>query len=49
MSEAQPTADASFNDRALRRAHQSERGRPGVLAWLAGLAVHCAVVLLLVV
>ena len=47
-----PAADfpaADFHGRALRRARRSERGRPGVLAWLAGLCVHFAVVLLLVV
>jgi hypothetical protein len=49
VSEAKSTADSSFHGRALRRARQSDRGRPGVLAWLAGLSVHCAVVLLLVV
>jgi hypothetical protein len=25
------------------------RARPGLLAWLAGLGIHCAIVLLLVV
>jgi hypothetical protein len=49
VSEAKPSADSAFHGRALRRARQSDRGRPGVLAWLAGLIVHCAVVLLLVV
>jgi hypothetical protein len=49
VSEAKPTADSAFHGRALRRARQSDRGRPGVLAWLAGLCVHGAVVLLLVV
>ncbi len=49
VSEAKPSADCAFHGRALRRARRSDRGRPGVLAWLAGLSVHCAVVLLLVV
>ncbi len=43
------TRGSVFHGRALRRAHRSEGGRPGVLAWLAGLSVHCAIVLLLVV
>jgi hypothetical protein len=49
VSEENPTADSAFYRRALRRARRSERGRPGVLAWLAGLSIHCALVLLLVV
>ena len=49
VSEAEPAADSSSHAQALRRALQNEHGRPGVLAWLAGLGLHCAVVLLLVV
>jgi hypothetical protein len=49
VSEASPTAESAFHGRALRRARRSDRGRPGLLAWLAGLTVHCALVLLLIV
>jgi hypothetical protein len=49
VSEASSTTDFAFHDRALRRARRSDRGRPGVFAWLAGLTIHCAIVLLLVV
>jgi hypothetical protein len=49
VSEAPSAAGCAFHGRALRRARRSDRGRPGVLAWLAGLSVHCAIVLLLVV
>jgi hypothetical protein len=38
----------AFHDRAWRRAQRAEKGRPGVLAWFAGLGIHAAVVLLLV-
>jgi hypothetical protein len=48
VSEAKSTAGSVFHKGALRRARQRDCGRPGVLAWLAGLSVHCAVVLLLV-
>ncbi len=48
VTEATTTA-TDFHGRALRRARRNDRGRPGVLAWLAGLSVHFAVVLLLVV
>jgi hypothetical protein len=49
VSEENLTADPDFHRQALRRARRSERGHPGVLAWLAGLSIHCALVLLLVV
>ena len=48
VADALPTADSGFHGRALRRARRSDKGRPGVLAWLAGLGIHCAVVFLLV-
>ncbi len=49
MSEASSTAESAFHGRALRRARRSDRGRPALLAWLAGLSVHCALILLLIV
>jgi hypothetical protein len=49
VSEANPTAESAFFGRALHRARRGDRGRPGLLAWLAGLSVHCALVLLLIV
>jgi hypothetical protein len=47
VSDAQPSED--FQKRALLRARRSEKGRPGVLAWLAGLSLHAALALLLVI
>jgi hypothetical protein len=38
----------TFHDRAYPRARRGERGRPGVLAWFAGLGIHAAVAYLLV-
>jgi hypothetical protein len=49
VSEASPTTESASHGRALRRARRSDRGRPGLLAWLAGLGIHCALVLLLIV
>jgi hypothetical protein len=40
--------DATCQDRALRRVQRSDKGRPGLLAWLAGLGIHAAVAFLLV-
>jgi hypothetical protein len=47
VPDATPTADSGFHGRALRRARRTDQGRPGALAWLTGLAIHFAVVLLL--
>jgi hypothetical protein len=46
VSDAQ-TSDG-YHRRALSRARRSEKGRPGVLAWLAGLSIHLALAVLLV-
>jgi hypothetical protein len=40
--------EAAFPERARGRVRQGDKGRPGVLAWLAGLGVHAAVAFLLV-
>lgn len=40
--------EVTFHDRAWRRARRGQKGRPGVLAWFAGLGVHAAVAFLLV-
>ena len=47
VPDAQPSED--FQTRALLRARRSEKGRPGVLAWIAGLSLHAALALLLVI
>ena len=47
MSDAQPSE--GFQKGARARARCSEKGRPGVLAWLAGLSIHAALVVLLVI
>lgn len=47
MSDARPSDD--YHQRALSRARRSESGRPGLLAWLAGLSIHLALVVLLVI
>jgi hypothetical protein len=47
VSDAQPSE--GFQKGALARARCSEKGRPGVLAWLAGLSIHAALVVLLVI
>jgi hypothetical protein len=47
VSEAEPSEGCQ--QRALLRARRSEKGRPGVLAWLAGLSIHAALVVLLVI
>ena len=53
VSDAEPSEgfepSQSFETRALARARCSEKGRPGVLAWLAGLSIHVALVVLLVI
>jgi hypothetical protein len=40
--------EAAFPDRALGRVRRGDKGRPGVLAWFAGLGIHAAVAFLLV-
>jgi hypothetical protein len=47
VSDAEPSEGCQ--QRALLRACRSEKGRPGVLAWLAGLSIHAALVVLLVI
>jgi len=47
VSDARPSDD--YHQRALSRARRSESGRPGLLAWLAGLSIHLALVVLLVI
>jgi hypothetical protein len=47
VSDAQPSE--GYRNRALLRARCSEKGQPGVLAWLAGLSIHAALVVLLVI
>jgi hypothetical protein len=49
VPDASPTVGFEFHGRALRRARRGDHGRPALLAWLAGLAIHFVVVLLLVV
>ena len=48
MRVARDSEEGAFHERARRRAQRAEKGRPGVLAWFAGLGIHAAVVLLLV-
>jgi len=38
----------TFYERAYRRTRRGDKGRPGVLAWFAGLGIHAAVAALLV-
>jgi hypothetical protein len=48
MPVARDSDESAFHERARRRAQRAGKGRPSVLAWFAGLGIHAAVVLLLV-
>jgi hypothetical protein len=40
--------DVGFHERARQRARRADQGRPGVLAWLAGIGIHATLAVLLV-